>query len=59
MTIQELIAENKRRMVKMYTGFNPLTGEGAPLEREWLIFPILSYPINTFLSICSTTNLYN
>lgn len=44
MTIQELIAENKRRMVKMYTGFNPLTGEGAPLEREWLNIPDFIVP---------------
>ena len=30
MTVEDILKENARRMKAMYTGFNPLTGEGAP-----------------------------
>lgn len=44
MTVQDLIVENHRRMQEMYSGFNPLTGEGAPLERQWLHIPDFTIP---------------
>lgn len=44
MTVQELVNENQRRMQQIYTGFNPLTGEGAPLERKWLHIPDFTIP---------------
>lgn len=36
MTIEQLIAENDRRNAVKHAAYNPLTGEGAPLERRLL-----------------------
>ncbi|MEG1724102.1 MAG: hypothetical protein RR313_01780 [Anaerovoracaceae bacterium] len=37
MTVEDLIRENNFRMIKMYKGFNPLTGEGSPpYNRKWI-----------------------
>lgn len=35
MTVAELIRENKRR--RNYAPYDPYSGEGAPLERRWLV----------------------
>ena len=47
MTIEGLVKENKIRYTKLLADYNPLTGEGAPLERKPLV--IEDHPLQTQL----------
>ena len=41
--VDELLREEKRRC-KLFTGFDPLTGEGCPSERRLLEIPDMPFP---------------
>lgn len=41
--VSDLLNEEKRRC-KLFTGFNPLTGEGCPSERKLLKIPDMPFP---------------
>lgn len=42
--IERLLKENDKRNAVLFAPFNPLTGEGAILEREWIEIPDFDIP---------------
>ena len=42
--IERLLKENDNRNAVLFAPFNPLTGEGAILEREWIEIPDFDLP---------------